>query len=125
MEGLVEIYGSAGAFVVKRLGDNFYGTSESINQKAPVLFECTRFKGSPGKKDGEPVIVDFAEFKSLFEATTLGVLQKVRNRAESGRRKTCCVLLSTATLSALILKPCNLRMRPGEMYFTLDKLRKM
>jgi hypothetical protein len=92
MEGLVEIYVCAGAFVVNRSRDNFCGTSESINQKAPVLFESTRFTRSPGKKDGEPVIVDFAEFKSLFEATTLGVLQKVRKRAESGRRKTCCVL---------------------------------
>lgn len=80
MDGLIDVYENVGLFKVDRPGDLQVqmGTTRKLADDAPILFEALRYKGSPGIEDGQPVIVEYLEFKELFDASTLGVLQKVR-----------------------------------------------
>lgn len=77
MEGLIDVYENAGLFEVDRSGSLQVGASRKLADNVPILFESLRFTGSPGAKNAESVIVDYEEFKSLFDESTLGVLQKV------------------------------------------------
>src|SRR3569833_659193 len=75
MEGLIDVFSHADLFRVDTRPNASWG---SVKEGTPTLFESARFNGSPGRRLGESAIVDYATFKSLFNAAAAGVLQQVR-----------------------------------------------
>lgn len=78
MEGLIDVYSDLHLFQRDRSGSTQISGLRPLDETAPILFEDVRFKGSPGREDGDLVIVDYATFKTLFDESTRSVLQKVR-----------------------------------------------
>ncbi|GAQ89753.1 hypothetical protein KFL_005580050 [Klebsormidium nitens] len=90
MEGLIDVFSHADLFRVDTRPNASWG---SVREGTPILFESARFNGSPGRRLGEPAIVDFATFKSLFNAAAAGVLQQVdwRNCMVAGGQVLGCL----------------------------------
>lgn len=64
MEGLIDVYSHADLFRVDTRPNASWG---SAKDGTPILFESTRFNGSPGRGMGEPTIVEFASSPCLMQ----------------------------------------------------------